>query len=228
MKRWLNFSICFSHLLFLLLLLFAPRMHFTIKQKKALTVREYKTAPLVKQTKRAPPKIVQPQAKPSALPAPLPQKPAPRTVAKKMNTPPPAAQKPKKAPVNSALSSLAKELEKSIAQMEPTSHEKRSAPLSKIAKLQIDAPEKEESDYEASLTRYLHTALHLPDFGAVKMQLTVSQDGTITKLLVLKAESEENRKYLEKHIPLLHFPPLQGEYAKDKTHTFVLTFCNEL
>lgn len=161
---------------------------------------------------------VQTQAKPKAT---TPSKP-------KTSSPIAQPQKQKSPRPNHALTTLAKELEKSIAQIQTSTPEKSAPPVRKIAKLQIDAPEEKQSDYVASLTRYLHTALHLPDFGQVKMQLTVRQDGTIVKLLVIKAESEENRKYLEKHIPLLHFPPLQGEYAKDNTHTFVLAFCNEL
>ena len=187
-------------------------------------MRECTAAPLVKETKVVP-KAVQSSAKTLPIAA---QKSAPRPVVKKVVTTAPAPQKPKETRPNSALNNLAKELEKSIAQMQTSSPQKSSAPVHKTARLQIDVNENQESDYVASLTRYLHTALHLPDFGAVKMELTVREDGSIAKLLVLKAESEENRKYLEKHIPLLHFPPLQGEYAKNNRHAFVLTFCNEL
>jgi hypothetical protein len=222
-RSYLNFGVCLLHLLFLLLLLFAPQLNFKNKEKRPLIVRECTVAAVVKETKMAP------KAKPTpakVLPASHP-KPASRPVAKKIDTPAPAPQKQKEARQNRALSNLAKELEKSIAQIERSAPEK--SPTTKTAlKLQIDMNEKQESDYVASLTHYLHTALHLPDFGAVKMELTVREDGSIAKLLVLKAESEENRKYLEKHIPLLHFPPLQGEYAKNNTHAFVLTFCNEL
>jgi hypothetical protein len=74
----------------------------------------------------------------------------------------------------------------------------------------------------------LHSSLHLPDFGAVKIELTLRQDGTVAKLKVLKTESEKNKQYLETHLVRLTFPYLKGAYAKQGEFTFVLNFCNEL
>jgi len=197
------------------LLLFSPRVVSKNKPHQPLAVRHI-AMPVATVTAPARATSVAPSAKS-----------APKPTAKKSSQPQPS---PKKQPAvqNSALASLAKELEKTLAHMQ-TGSEQRSKPSAwQKTVLQIDAPEESTNDYVPLLTHFLHTALHLPDFGAVKMQLTVRRDGSVVKLLVLKTESEENRKYLEKQIPLLRFPPLQGEYAKKGEHVFVLTFCNEL
>lgn len=141
-------------------------------------------------------------------------------------------------PPPSVSPSLLKELEESIAKIEDKSDKqslsRKTNPkttLSIPAPLQIDALptiELESSDYISILTEHLHASLHLPDFGEVKIELTLQQDGTVAKLRVLKAESQQNRKYLESHLPLLKFPHLSGAFAKKNEHTFTLTFCNEL
>lgn len=211
--KWLIRGVCSLHILFVALLLFSPRMAVKSRQQKPLAVRHI-GMPVSAPT--APTKAA--RASPAVKPAP-----------KKISQPQPQTA-PKKQPVaqNSALTALAKELEKNIAHMETTSVQKKNpGSRQKMARLQIDLQEESTSDYVPVLTHFLHTALHLPDFGAVKMELTVRRDGTVAKLLVLKTESEENRKYLEKQIPLLRFPSLQGEYAKSGEHVFVLTFCNE-
>ncbi len=70
---------------------------------------------------------------------------------------------------------------------------------------------------------FLHGALHLPDFGEVKIELTL-MDGVVSKVVVLKSESAKNKAYLEKQLPLLKFPPREDL----KSRTLILTFCNEI
>jgi outer membrane biosynthesis protein TonB len=85
-----------------------------------------------------------------------------------------------------------------------------------------DVEVKDESFHE-SLIAHLHEALNLPEYGEVKIQLTLNPDGSVAKVAVLKSESEKNRGYLEKSLPHLQFPPLRGSQQ-----TFTLTFCNEI
>lgn len=87
----------------------------------------------------------------------------------------------------------------------------------------IDGMEEGEATEEEALVSFLHTSLNLPEFGEVKIRLTVKKDGSVTRLVVLQAESQKNKAYLEKHLPLLKFPLLL-----DKEKTFTLTFCNEI
>ena len=72
------------------------------------------------------------------------------------------------------------------------------------------------------LAGFLHDALHLPEYGEVKMEITVRPDGSVASVKVLEAQSSKNKSYLEKSLPLLLLPT----YDKNM-RTFVLTFCNE-
>jgi hypothetical protein len=132
--------------------------------------------------------------------------------------------------------SLWKELEESIAKIESKSDkgmDKKTArstkSLTPIA-LQIDTAWNEAEgvgDYKVILADYLHQVLSLPDYGEVKIQLSLRQDGTVCKVVVLKAQSERNKQYLESNLPRLKFPHLDEADASKTEHTFVLTFCNE-
>jgi hypothetical protein len=138
--------------------------------------------------------------------------------------------------------SLLQELEESIAKIENKSDKGAaskktpvsSKPLAPIS-LQIDTPSAEfssvedgQSDYADTLVSHLHQCLSLPDYGEVKIQLSLRQDGTVVKVVVLKAQSEKNKQYLESNLSRLRFPRFEGVYASKKESTFTLTFCNEL
>lgn len=134
---------------------------------------------------------------------------------------------------------LRKELEASIAKIEGKKQNlsqkqqiSRSQTFTPI-QLHIDSinngPSADfDSDYPNLMIGYLHQFLHLPEFGEVKIQLTLRQDGSVAKLVVLNTESEKNKRYLEGNLPLLKFPSFNGSFAKKKEHTFILTFCNEI
>ncbi len=220
-----------------------------ISEKKTVAARP--SAPAVKPKPAAPqPKPSAPAPKPvAAQPVPTPKQPPkqmartqpvalpkPTPKEKKITTPPQPAQPhiPDK---------LLQELEETIAKIEDKSDKSRVASRKTVKssgfapiKLQIDAVEtlsidddrEETGEYTSLLTSHLHQSLHLPDFGEVKIELTLKKDGSVLTLKVLKTESEKNRQYLESHLPRLRFPPLEGSFAKQKQCTFVLTFCNEL
>jgi len=137
--------------------------------------------------------------------------------------------------------SLLKELDESIAKIENKSDKSaasKKAPfpnkgLAPIP-LQIDIPSNErlsfedgQSDYADILVNHLHQYLSLPDYGEVKIQLSLRQDGIVAKVIVLKTQSEKNKQYLENNLPLLKFPRFEGGYANKKEYAFILTFCNE-
>ncbi len=134
---------------------------------------------------------------------------------------------------------LRKELEASIAKIEEkkqTLAQKQQPASSQTftpIQLHIDSIESGSStdmnlNYPNLMIGYLRQSLHLPEFGEVKIQLTLRQDGSVAKLVVLNTESEKNGRYLEESLPHLKFPSFNGSFAKKKEHTFVLTFCNEI
>ncbi len=155
---------------------------------------------------------------------------------------PPAAAKPKKSAVNNSAKKkkaaakpavsrkILKEPEEITTKID--SKQERSYPS---LKLDVPAPvgpsvgpfvgKSGINDYQDSLVSYLHQSLNLPDYGEVKIQLSLREDGTVAKMVVLKAESKKNKEYLEKNLPMLKFPRLNSTL---KEETFVLTFCNEI
>jgi len=80
-------------------------------------------------------------------------------------------------------------------------------------------------DSVASIISYLQGFLQLPDIGEVQILLVLRKDGKVENVKVVKTESEENRKYLEKNLPEITFPPsmLKGLSSL----SFLLAFCNK-
>jgi outer membrane biosynthesis protein TonB len=138
--------------------------------------------------------------------------------------------------------SLLQELEESIAKIENKSDKGVTRKIAPVGSktfapilLQIDIPSVElsdaedgRSDYTDTLVSHLHQCLSLPDYGEVKIQLSLRQDGTVAKVVVLKTQSEKNKQYLESNLPRLKFPRFDGAYASKRECTFTLTFCNEM
>ncbi len=134
--------------------------------------------------------------------------------------------------------SLLKELEESIAKIENKSDKQiisnKAPSVPKAARqivLQIDqdtGADNTAGDYTDALISHLHRSLSLPEYGEVKIQLSLRQDGTVAKVIVLKTQNEKNRIYLESNLLNLRFPRFEGALANKKEYTFVLTFCNEL
>ena len=235
------------HAIFLGIILFGSPLTPPKKQRKPLIVKTVtpkvathvvQTTPKVAAASVSPKPAAAAQPKQSLKP-PAAKKPAP--VAKKKEpaiadkqvkknaTPPPIKKTPveQRAKISDALK---QQLQKSIAQMEGKQQSPVSSKKPTPIQLSIDSVDQGSSDSEFldQMIAYLHQSLHLPDFGEVKIQLTLRQDGSIAKLVVLKSESEKNRRYLESNLPRLHLPSLDGTLAKKAEQTFVLTFCNEI
>lgn len=241
-------SVCVVHLVFLALLLFKSPFLPTKKQRTAILVTTRAPAPtLVAVEKKTAPTAARVSQPIAAAPKKSPERPAPKPAQSHSPTKQtaPKAEKPKSvtakpqspAPAPLIPPSLLQELEESIAKFDKADGKKTGRPAAKksppaLLTLQIDAPSVLSSDdlgdYVSLLTEHLHASLHLPDFGEVKIELTLQQDGTVAKLKVLKTESEQNKKYLESRLPQLRFPHLTGSLAKKNEHSFILTFCNEI
>jgi outer membrane biosynthesis protein TonB len=133
--------------------------------------------------------------------------------------------KPKKTP-----DKVWKEIDEALAKIDDKVYSKPQSKLD-IPKAKGSSPSQipfpdfgeDEGSEEETLASFLHTSLNLPEFGEVKIQMTIKKDGTVAHLTVLQAESHKNKAYLEKHLPLLKFPLIL-----DKEKTFTFTFCNEI
>jgi len=185
------------------------------------------------------PKPAPAPAKKSAPPAKksLPEKKRPPIVDKspskeKKKPPPKKEPSPAEEPEANIPKDLWQELEKSLARAEgppqKTRGHQKSVPAPLSSSQEETSLESGAEEYSSLLVSCLHDALHLPEYGEVKMELTLRRDGTVAKLVVIKTESERNRKYLEQELPHLKLPYLDDRIFPNKQHTFILTFCNEI
>jgi hypothetical protein len=196
------------------MLLFSP-VKKTPSSKKHLAVKM--VTPVVKTV--TPPKASKPKLAAPKVPSPTPKKVAPVPSKKVAPQKKVAAAKPKQ---------VAKPLPPPLKEEEPIA--KIEEEVYTPPRLQLDVPKLEavagvvaHDKSEETLASFLHGALNLPEFGEVKIALTLRNDGSVEKVVVLFAESKKNRAYLEDHLPKLQFP-----LKLEKGKTFTLTFCNEL
>lgn len=247
-RAFFTFFVIGAHLSLLgyLTFFFTPKVKNTQKSLviKTMTAKPIASSPREKSVKAASSSPSFPKAKKVEAKAPPPA-PAKKAIAPPAKKAPPIADKQldksnKKPPPKKSIPEnreklthkLLNDLEESIAKIDEKPDKRSSSRKlelpSKLAPVQLDGAEERgsgEGEYQATLIGYLKESLHLPDYGEVKVQLTLRADGSVVNLLVIKTESEKNREYLELHLPHLRFPPVEGI---KKQKTYVVTFCNEL
>lgn len=85
-----------------------------------------------------------------------------------------------------------------------------------------------ERTYYDELVSRLKLSLKLPEFGEVKLQLTINRSGKVVTIKSVKSKSKKNSDYIQKALPKLHLPSFGQNFAGEKEHTFRLTLSNEL
>jgi colicin import membrane protein len=85
-----------------------------------------------------------------------------------------------------------------------------------------------ELSYREELAGRLKLLLRLPEYGDVKVNLTLDRSGKVSKVAIVNADSSANRKYIEKTLPELSFPPFGDHYASAAEYTFSITLSNEI
>ena len=182
--------------------------------------------PKPQKKKQPPPKKAPPKAKPK--PTPIKKKaPPPKT-----KPTPVKKSAPRSNPTQPTIpKNLLDQLEESIAKIDQTDHKVKTKSRLVVPTLTLKSSDKRrvsEASFQQKLIECLHLSLALPDHGEVTIEITLSSQGLVVGLNVLKAESTKNRDYLEKHLPQVVFPPLEGADAKQTQQKFVLTFYNEI
>lgn len=110
--------------------------------------------------------------------------------------------------------------------------------VSKIGLLQSDSitaiatPEVGDSpfarNYISELVSRLKLNLRLPEYGEVRIQLTLTRDGAVKKVSIVSAKSHQNKQYVLKTVPHLSFPKFGDNFEKEPEHTFSLNLSNEI
>jgi len=119
---------------------------------------------------------------------------------------------------------LLNKLEDSIKNLEKTSNVSSQNTLSipkQITTLNIDNKEKvNPTGYKELLVEELKNNLNLPDYGEVKVKITINIDGSITNVVIIEAKSKKNQDYLKNTLPQLVFPWF-NQYVKEQTNLMI-------
>lgn len=84
-----------------------------------------------------------------------------------------------------------------------------------------------ESSYRDELAGRLKLLLKLPEYGSVKLKLTLQRSGKVSKVAIVSAGSSQNRAYVEKMMPTLQFPPFGTQFGQEPEYTFTITLNND-
>ncbi len=145
---------------------------------------------------------------------------------------------PKK-PQNEALKKLLASAEESIAKIDKNRDKGSTSPTKagailpgKIEKLQIDAVGNDrltgtEASYRDELSIRLKRLLRLPEFGEVKLKLTLERTGRVANITVLNSQSTLNRTYIESTLPTLKFIDFGKNFSGENNYTFIINLTNE-
>lgn len=84
-----------------------------------------------------------------------------------------------------------------------------------------------EQSYRDEIAGRLKLLLRLPQYGAVKVKMTLDKLGKVVNVTVLHAENQENKKHIEKTLPTLTFPSPGHQFGTSDTYTLTITLRNE-
>jgi colicin import membrane protein len=84
-----------------------------------------------------------------------------------------------------------------------------------------------EAAYRDELAGRLKLQLRLPEYGDVKVNLTLDRAGKVVKAAIVSAESAANRRYIEKTLSGLSFPAFGTNFESAPEYTFAITLSNE-
>lgn len=96
----------------------------------------------------------------------------------------------------------------------------------RVETLKIDGVE--DHGYYSQLAACLKENLRLPEFGEVRVSLTLDCRGKVIQVKIISAQNENNKRYVEKILPKVNFPSFDQAFKNEKEHTFSITLANDL
>ncbi|MDP1836221.1 MAG: hypothetical protein Q8K75_09905 [Chlamydiales bacterium] len=201
------------------------RPHIVVKTISLSPQPVVVTAPVV-QVQEIP--VVVPKPKPNPKPVSTPKQTPPKPVVAKKETPKPPSPPPKQtAALSKARESLA--ALKNQSQETPVAHSSVVIPTlaPSVASLpQTSGPS--ELSYQDDLAVRLRSLLRLPEYGDVKVSLTIDRSGKVLAFEVLQSENAANRRYVDTHLPRCKFADFGKHFVDESSKTFQLTLSNDL
>lgn len=107
---------------------------------------------------------------------------------------------------------------------------------SSLGELSVDSLRFEESgaeltirerSYRDELASRLKLLLRFPEYGIVKLKLTLARTGKVKEVEILSSESRENKAHIQKTLPTLLFPPFGDNFGSEASHTFQITLSSD-
>lgn len=86
----------------------------------------------------------------------------------------------------------------------------------------------QEKSYYDELASRLKLVLRLPEFGEVRIKLTLDRSGKFVKVVIMSAESVKNSTYIEKTLPTLTYPSFGTNFSDQPQYTFIIALSNEM
>lgn len=83
-----------------------------------------------------------------------------------------------------------------------------------------------EISYRDEVAYRLKVALRLPDYGAIKLKLTLLRSGKVASVEIINSESEKNKQYIERTVPTLIFTPFGSRFDNAAQYTFLISLNN--
>jgi hypothetical protein len=99
-----------------------------------------------------------------------------------------------------------------------------------IKSLSIDNKESvsaAETGYYGALTGRLRQTLRLPEYGDVKVMLTLDREGKVISIETAPSKSENNRKYVEATLNKVQFPPFGKNFQGENKRTFSIKLATD-
>ncbi|MDB2614251.1 hypothetical protein N9Y92_03740 [Chlamydiales bacterium] len=139
----------------------------------------------------------------------------PKITKKQESAPPkPTVVKSEKSKIDASQLKKARE---SLTQME-----KEITPSPQMATLKVESTTFDEEGYVQDLIKRLQVQMHLPEFGAVTVQVTLEKGGQVTGFEIKETSSKINQSYVESTLPTISFPRFTKELKDENEHTFIL------
>ncbi len=85
----------------------------------------------------------------------------------------------------------------------------------------------QDTSYYIEMIHRIKLQLKLPEYGEVRVELTLDRTGKVHKLYVLSSSSLNNQKYIEKNLTTVHFPPFGSHFPKESIHKFLIAISND-
>lgn len=87
-------------------------------------------------------------------------------------------------------------------------------------------PADSHSSYASYLVSYLQGSLELPEYGTVRVKLTIDRYGRLMECDILDTQSQKNGTFLKEKIQDLTLPVFSDFGIMDLTQTFTISFRN--